>query len=59
MMQQNESLELYGQGETLLEAFGMLVRAVDEYGDPSDKENIMEALADMKNFEAVSRRIAP
>lgn len=48
-MLKDEGRELYGQGETLLEAIAMLVRAIDEYGDASDKVSMMEATDDLNN----------
>ncbi len=58
-MMKGDGMELYGQGETLLHALGNLVRAVDEYGDTSDKESMMGALADLKEMQDASHRIAP
>lgn len=46
-MEKGDGMELYGQGHSLKEALANLIRAVDEYGDRSDKASIMEATDDL------------
>ena len=48
-MEKGDGLELYGQGETLVEAMQNLVRAVDEYGDDLDKREMIVQCADLLN----------
>ena len=42
-MEKGDGQELFGQGKTLCEAFGNLVKAVAEFGDESDEESVMDA----------------
>ena len=63
-MLKDEGTELYGQGETLAEAMANLIKAVDEYGDRSDKASMLEASADLLDYRRYIReqhtpRLAP
>ncbi len=46
-MEKGDGNELFGQGETLCEAFGNLVKAVAEFGDESDEDSVMDAAAEL------------
>ena len=51
-MEKGDGMELYGQAETLTGALVNLIRAVDEYGDASDRENILDALTELRDGDA-------
>ena len=40
-------MELFGQGESLVDAMQNLIRAVDEYGDDLDKRTVIVECADL------------
>ncbi len=46
-MEKGDGLELYGQGETLVDAVQNLIRAVDEFGDDLDKRAVIVNCADL------------
>ncbi len=48
-MMKGDGMELYGQGETLTGAIVNLIRAVDEYGDTTDRQSILDALAELRD----------
>ena len=61
-MDKGDGRELFGQGETLCEAMANLIRAIDEYGDRSDKRACLESAADLLDYMPrpnVPPRIAP
>ena len=58
-MEKGDGMELYGQGHSLTEALANLIRAVDEYGDRSDKVSIMEATDDLRDRMPVPRVLGP
>ncbi len=51
-MDKGDGRELFGQGETITGALVNLIRAVDEYGDASDRATIVDALAELRDGEA-------